>query len=35
VEAFETKANEQSTVLFQRLHVRTSLDPDQEKLRIS
>lgn len=35
VEAFETKANEHSAVLFQRLHVRTSLDPDQEKLRIS
>ena len=35
VEVFETKANEQAAVLFQRLHVRTSLDPDQEKLRIS
>jgi transposase len=35
VEAFETKANEQSAVLSQRLRVRTSLDPDQEKLRIS
>ena len=35
VEAFELKANEQSAVVFQRLHVRTSLDPDQEKLRIS
>jgi transposase len=35
VEAFEAKANEQPDVVFQRLHVRTSLDPDQEKLRVS
>jgi len=27
-------ANEQSKVLFKRLYVRTSLDPEQEKLRI-
>jgi len=35
VDAFETKANEESAVVFQRLHVRTSLDSDQEKLRFS
>jgi hypothetical protein len=35
VAAFETAANEQSEVVFQRLHVRTTLDPDQEKRRIS
>jgi transposase len=35
VEAFESRANEQPNVVFQRLHVRTRLDPEQEKLRIS
>ena len=35
VDAFQTMANEQSKVLFKRLYVRTSLDPEQEKLRIS
>jgi transposase len=35
VAAFETMANEHSEVVFQRLHVRTTLDPDQEKRRIS
>ena len=34
VDAFQTMANEQSKVLFKRLYVRTSLDPEQEKLRI-
>jgi transposase len=35
VAAFETRANEQPDDIFQRLHVRTRLDPDQEKLRLS
>lgn len=32
---FEAKANAQPEIIFERLHVRTSLDPEQEKLRIS
>jgi hypothetical protein len=35
VDAFQIKANEQSDVVFKRLYVRTGLDPEQEKLRIS
>ena len=35
VDAFQVKANEQSDVVFRRLYVRTGLDLDQEKLRIS
>jgi transposase len=34
VSEFEAQANKQSAVLFSRLYVRTSLDADQEKLRI-
>lgn len=35
VEGFQAMVNEQSDVVFDRLHVRTTLDPDQEKLRVS
>lgn len=35
VDAFQIKANEQSDVVFKRLYVRTGLDLNQEKLRIS
>jgi len=34
VEAFEAMVKSQPDVLFERLHVQTSLDPDREKLRI-
>jgi transposase len=35
VEAFENEVNQQPHVIFERLHIRTSLDSGQEKLRIS
>lgn len=34
VEVFETMVNRDPDVLFERLHVRTSVDPNQEKLRV-
>ena len=34
VEAFENRANEQPGVIVERLHVRTKLDPEQERLRL-